>query len=78
MSFKYLSEAVHWLTVHRFPEYLTTAEPLKWESCSREISMFIVKGEHNLSCAEQVNITDILNCGEAKHLNMFHLITEIK
>lgn len=71
MSFKYVSEAVHWLTAQRYPDYLITAEgSYYWEACNDQVWRATNGLDHNLTSAEQINILDIIRCGEPKHLNM--------
>lgn len=71
MSFKNLSEAVHFLTTQRYPEYLTTGNPDLWDKCNTQVVSFLTGGVHNLNGAEQVNVYDVYMCGEPKHTKMF-------
>lgn len=70
MSFKYVSEAVHWLTVQRYSGYLITAGSSYWEACNTQVCHAITGLDHNLTSAELINILDIIRCGEPKHLSM--------
>lgn len=69
---KNISKAVDFLCELRDPNYPENGNFYSWDIANRQVCNFVFGLPHDLTGAEQVNILDILRCGEPMYMEMHY------